>query len=181
MSRPTLRLWDPLVRLFHISLAGVFVANYFFNEAGDDWHVWLGYYAVAWLVVRVVWGFIGPRSARWSDFWPTPARLRAHVSSLLRRQPEHRLGHSPLGALVMVLMMVMIFGIGLTGWLMTEVDALWGADWPQQIHETLADGLAWVVCLHIAAALFESYQVKDNLPLSMITGRRLPLADESRD
>lgn len=181
MSRPTLRLWDPLVRLFHISLAGVFVANYFFNEAGDDWHVWLGYYAVAWLVARVVWGFIGPRSARWSDFWPTPARLRAHVGSLLRRQPEHRLGHSPLGALVMVLMMVMIFGIGLTGWLMTEVDALWGADWPQQIHETLADGLAWVVCLHIAAALFESYQVKDNLPLSMITGRRRPLADESRD
>ena len=181
MNRPTLRLWDPLVRLFHISLAGVFVANYFFNEAGGDWHVWMGYYAVAWLAVRVVWGFIGPRSARWSDFWPTPVRLRAHIGALLRRRPEHRLGHSPLGALVMVLMMAMIFTIGFTGWLMTEVDALWGADWPLQIHETLANGLAWVVCLHIAAALFESYQVKDNLPLSMITGRRRSLADESID
>ncbi|MFH7391426.1 cytochrome b, partial [Pseudomonas syringae pv. tagetis] len=43
MSRVSLRLWDPLVRLFHVSIACVFVANYFFNEAGDDWHVWLGY------------------------------------------------------------------------------------------------------------------------------------------
>src|SRR5471032_2311203 len=47
MAGESLRLWDPLVRLFHLSIAGVFVANYFFNEAGDDWHVWLGYYAMA--------------------------------------------------------------------------------------------------------------------------------------
>lgn len=56
MAGESLRLWDPLVRLFHLSIAGVFVANYFFNEAGDDWHVWLGYYAMAWLLVRLVWG-----------------------------------------------------------------------------------------------------------------------------
>ncbi|RMP22511.1 cytochrome b/b6 domain-containing protein, partial [Pseudomonas coronafaciens] len=92
MSRVPLRLWDPLVRLFHVSIAGVFVANYFFNEVGDDWHVWLGYYAVAWLTVRVVWGFVGPPSARWSDFWPTAERLlRAHIRSLTKRQPMHRL------------------------------------------------------------------------------------------
>ena len=46
MPGESLRLWDPLVRLFHVSIAGVFVANYFFTEAGDDWHVWLGYYAM---------------------------------------------------------------------------------------------------------------------------------------
>ena len=52
MPATSLRLWDPVVRVFHLSIAGVFVANYFFNEAGDDWHVWLGYYAMAWLLVR---------------------------------------------------------------------------------------------------------------------------------
>ncbi|PTT72500.1 cytochrome B, partial [Pseudomonas sp. HMWF007] len=50
MPSASLRLWDPLVRLFHLSIASVFVANYFFNEAGDDWHVWLGYYAMGWLL-----------------------------------------------------------------------------------------------------------------------------------
>ncbi len=180
MSPASLRLWDPVVRLFHVSIAGVFIANYFFNEAGDDWHVWLGYYAVAWLVVRGVWGFVGPVSARWRDFWPTPSRLRAHVRSLISRQPAHRLGHSPLGALVMIMMMTLIFGMGLTGWMMQEVDALWGADWPLQIHETLANTLCALVVLHVAAALFESVQVRDNLPLSMLTGKRRPLPEDRR-
>ena len=180
MSQASLRLWDPVVRLFHVSIAGVFIANYFFNEAGDDWHVWLGYYAVAWLVVRVVWGFVGPDSARWRDFWPTPSRLRAHVHSLISRQPVHRLGHSPLGALLMILMMALILGMGLTGFLMQEVDALWGADWPLQIHETLANTLCALVVLHMAAALFESFQVRDNLPLSMLTGKRRPLPEDRR-
>ena len=42
-----IRLWDPLVRLFHWSLAGIFVANYWINETGEDWHKWLGYIAIA--------------------------------------------------------------------------------------------------------------------------------------
>lgn len=179
MPGNSIALWDPLVRLFHLSIAGVFVANYFFTEAGDDWHVWLGYYAMGWLLVRLLWGFVGPRSARWADFWPTPARLAAHVRALRARRPEHRLGHSPLGALVMLLMLLAMLTAGLSGWAMEEVDALWGADWPLQVHETAVDGLLVLVCLHIAAAVVESIQVRDNLPLSMLTGRRRRLPDDA--
>ena len=169
------------MRLFHLSIAGVFVANYFFNEAGDDWHVWLGYYAMAWLLVRTVWGFIGPRSARWADFWPTPSaaawpmRARCWPGG-----PQHRLGHSPIGALVMLLMLLALLTVGLSGWAMQEVDALWGADWPLLVHETAADVLLVLVCIHVAAAVFESFQVRDNLPLSMLTGRRRRLPDDRR-
>lgn len=180
MARQRIQLWDPLVRLFHLSLACAFIGNYFFNESGGDWHTWLGYYAIAWLVVRVGWGFVGPRSARWNDFWPTGKRLKAHIKSLLARQPMHRLGHSPIGALVMVLMMAMIFALGLTGWMMQEVDALWGADWPLTIHETVANALGALVILHVAAAVYESFLVRDNLPASMITGKRRPLPDDPR-
>ncbi|MDI2143550.1 MULTISPECIES: cytochrome b/b6 domain-containing protein [unclassified Pseudomonas] len=178
MPRESLRLWDPVVRMFHLSIAGVFAANYFFNEAGDDWHVWLGYYAMGWLLVRLVWGFVGPRSARWSDFWPTPSRLAAHARSLIAGRPEHRLGHSPIGALVMIAMLLAMLTVGLSGWAMEKIDALWGADWPLQVHETAADALLALVIVHIAAALFESVQVRDNLPLSMLTGRRRRLPDD---
>ncbi|WP_085708398.1 MULTISPECIES: cytochrome b/b6 domain-containing protein [unclassified Pseudomonas] len=178
MPRDSLRLWDPVVRVFHLSIAGVFAANYFFNEAGDDWHVWLGYYAMGWLLVRLVWGFVGPRSARWSDFWPTPSRLAAHARSLIAGRPEHRLGHSPIGALVMILMLLAMLTVGVSGWAMEEIDALWGADWPLQVHETAADALLALVIVHIVAALFESVQVRDNLPLSMLTGRRRRLPDD---
>lgn len=179
MRAASLRLWDPVVRLFHLSIAGVFVANYFFNEAGDDWHTWLGYYAMAWLLARTVWGFIGPRSARWADFWPTPSRLKAHLRSLLERRPAHRLGHSPLGALVMLLMLLALLIIGLSGWAMEEVDVLWGADWPLWVHETTANVLLGLVGVHVCAALYESVQVRDNLPLSMLTGRRRRLPDDA--
>jgi len=178
MPATSLRLWDPVVRVFHLSIAGVFVANYFFNEAGDDWHVWLGYYAMAWLLVRLVWGFFGPRSARWSDFWPTLERLKGHVRSLFNRRPQHRLGHSPIGALVMILMLLALLTLGVSGFLMQEVDALWGADWPLLLHETAANVLAGLVGVHVLAAVFESIQVRDNLPLSMLTGRRRRLPDD---
>lgn len=172
MQRETLTLWDPVVRLFHWSLVICFVADYWFTEEGDDWHNWLGYYAVGWLVVRLVWGFIGPTSARWSDFWPTPASLRAHASALVQRKPYHRLGHSPIGALVMILMMLLMLGLGVTGFLMEEVDYFWGEDLPRDIHEFFANALLALACVHVLAALVESLRLKENLPLSMITGRR---------
>ncbi|TBU91243.1 cytochrome b/b6 domain-containing protein [Phytopseudomonas dryadis] len=172
MRPATIQLWDPLIRLFHVSVAGVFVANYFFTEAGDDWHTWLGYYACGWLLVRSVWGFVGPRSARWQDFWPTRARLGEHLAALRQGRACHRLGHSPLGALVMLLMMGAIAALGVSGFLMQEVDALWGADWPQQLHGWIADGLALLVATHLAAAVIESVRARENLPLSMLTGKR---------
>ncbi|WP_423787924.1 cytochrome b/b6 domain-containing protein, partial [Klebsiella pneumoniae] len=76
------------------------------------------------------------------------------MRSLLAGRPEHRLGHSPLGALVMLLMLLALLLIGISGFLMEEVDALWGADWPLQVHETSADVLLGLVLLHVCAAIF---------------------------
>jgi len=78
----------------------------------------------------------------------------------------------------MIAMLLAMLTVGLSGWAMEEIDALWGADWPLQVHETAADALLALVIVHIAAALFESVQVRDNLPLSMLTGRRRRLPDD---
>lgn len=171
----TEKLWDPLVRLFHWSLVFIFFANYFFNEEGDDWHQWLGYAAVAWLVIRFFWGFFGRGAARWADFFPTPARLALHLRALVRGQPYHRMGHSPLGGLVMIIMMLCILGLGITGYMMQEIDYFWGEDWVENLHGWTADILLALVIVHVLASLFESYRLKENLPLSMVTGRRRKL------
>ena len=172
MKAETLRLWDPLVRFCHWSLVVAFVGDYFLTEEGDDWHRWLGYYAVAVILVRVVWGFIGSAAARWSDFWPTPTRLVRHTRALFCGEDYHRMGHSPIGALVMVLMLVLLVGIGISGFLMEEVDYFWGEDLPREIHAFMANALFALVCVHIVAALVESLRLRENLPLSMITGIR---------
>lgn len=175
MGTETLRLWDPLVRLFHWSLAGVFLANYFLNEPGEAWHVWLGYYALAWIPVRVLWGFVGSPAARWTDFWPTRARLTAHLRALVTGRPYHRLGHSPIGALVMILMMLCMLALGVSGFMMDRIDYFWGVEWVEDTHELIANILLMLVCLHLLAALVESIRLRENLPLSMITGRRRKL------
>lgn len=179
MSVSTEKLWDPLVRLFHWSIAFIFIANYFFNEAGDDWHQWLGYSAVAWLLVRFFWGFFGKGAARWSDFFPTGPRLARHIKALVNKQDYHRLGHSPLGALVMIFMMVCMLLLGVTGYMMEEIDYFWGVDWVETTHDWIADTLMALVIIHISAALFESYRLKENLPLSMVTGKRRTISTPS--
>lgn len=82
------------------------------------------------------------------------------------------MGHSPIGALVMVLMLTCIAGLGLTGWASQEVDALFGVDWPMDLHSWLANALLVLVCVHVLAAIYESVRMRENLPWSMITGRR---------
>ncbi|HSX95551.1 MAG TPA: cytochrome b/b6 domain-containing protein, partial [Hydrogenophaga sp.] len=73
------RVWDPFLRLFHWSLVGLVVLNLWVLEEGETPHEWAGYAAAVLVLLRVAWGFVGTRHARFADFWPTPARLRAHL------------------------------------------------------------------------------------------------------
>lgn len=171
----SMKLWDPLVRIFHASLIVAFFGNYFFTEEGETVHEWLGYYAAAFVLVRLFWGLRAAGAASWRDCWPTAARLRAHAGALLSGRPFHRLGHSPIGALVMLTMMAIMASLAVTGFMMEEIDYFWGEEWLEEFHELLANGLMGLACLHVAAAIFESVQLRENLPLSMITGRRRPL------
>ena len=75
----------------------------------------------------------------------------------------------------MMLMLGSMLMLALTGFLMEEIDYFWGEEWLEEVHELIANGLAGLVGLHILAALVESLRLRENLPLSMITGRRRPL------
>jgi cytochrome b len=168
----TIKLWDPVVRLFHWSLALAFFANYFFTEEGEDWHRWLGYYACAWLAVRFFWGFAAQGAASWRACWPTASRLKSNLLMLRSGKADPHLGHSPIGALMMMAMMLAMLGLGVSGYMMEEIDLFWGVDWVQDLHATIADILAALVGIHILAAIIESIRLRENLPLSMITGNR---------
>jgi len=95
MNQP---VWDRFVRLFHWSLVSCVVLNQFVLEAGETPHEWVGYTASALVLARIVWGFVGSRHARFSDFFPTPARLARHIRALARGEHPQYAGHNPLGA-----------------------------------------------------------------------------------
>lgn len=167
----SVKVWDPFVRIFHWSLVTCIVLNQFVLEAGETAHEWTGYTASALVLLRLVWGFVGGRHARFADFFPTPQRLGRHLQALRRGEQPHYDGHNPLGALMMLALMAMVLSLGLTGWLQTT-DAYWGEEWLMELHEWLANGLLLAAGLHAAAAIVMGRLERTRLIRAMITGHK---------
>ena len=118
-ARPYVRVWDPLVRILHWVVVVAFFTAYFTEEDLLATHTWAGYVVAAVVAVRVVWGFIGPRHARFADFLYSPRSILRYGFNLLRLDPRERyLGHSPVGGLMVVALLV---GMAATVWSGLEV------------------------------------------------------------
>ncbi len=170
--RTTVVVWDPLVRLCHWALAAGFVAA-FLAEEGDLSHQIAGYIAAGAVLVRLVWGFIGPRHARFSSFVPTPRRLLAHLKDMLHGRDRRYVGHNPAAGAMALTLLGLVLVLGVSGWMLTT-DQYYGQEWLEVVHEGAAYlGLA-LVCTHVAAALYESVRHRENLPWAMVTGRKRP-------
>lgn len=176
MNKQTVVLWDIWIRLFHWSLVLIFVANLWLVTPGEIVHRALGGTALALVALRFIWGFIAQNEAAlWRDFFPAPKRLWQHTKALLTGKPYHRMGHSPIGALVMIAMMLLFVGLSVTGMMMTLTDAFMFDEWVGDSHELFAKSLFYLAVLHVFAAIVESFRMKENLPKSMITGKRVLL------
>lgn len=166
------KVWDILVRVTHWTVAAGIIANLLFTEDGSELHEYVGYTVLGLVVVRLLWGLVGTRYARFTSFFPTPTRLKHHLSALsVRRVDEQHLGHNPLAALMMLSLWAVIIGLGLTGYLM-EAEIFGAADLLEEVHELLANSLYLLVPLHIIAAIAMSYWQRQNLIKSMVTGQK---------
>ncbi len=166
------RVWDILVRVTHWAVAAGITANLLFTEEGSELHQYVGYTVVGLVVVRLLWGFMGTRYARFSDFFPTPSRIKHHLSDLsIRRTDEQHLGHNPLAAIMMFALWAVIIGLGISGYLM-EAKIFGSKDILEEIHGILANSLYLLVPLHIISAIAMSYWERQNLIKSMITGNK---------
>ncbi len=172
------KVWDILVRVTHWTVAAGIIANLLFTEDGSDLHAYVGYTVVGLVVLRLLWGLVGTRYARFTNFFPTPTRLKRHLSALsIRRVDEQHLGHNPLAAIMMLSLWAVIIGLGITGYLM-EAEIFGNADLLEEVHELLANSLYLLVPLHIIAAIAMSYWQRQNLIKSMITGKKTVIDDQ---
>jgi cytochrome b len=169
LPAPPVPVWDRFVRLFHWSLVACVLLNQFVLEEGETAHQWVGYAAAMLVGARIVWGFVGTRHARFADFFPTPARVRNHLQALRRGTLVHHDGHNPLGALMMLALMGLVLALGVTGWMQT-LDAFFGDEWLQELHELLANALILCAGLHAAAALLMGRIERTRLVKAMVTG-----------
>ncbi len=165
-------VWDPFVRVFHWSIAGLFTANAFFTSPKHDLHHWIGYTVAGLVTARILWGLFGTRHAKFKDFPPSPTGALTQLRDMATGRRHAHLGHSPLGALMIYNLLITLLVIAGSGWLMTT-DAYWGVKWPQEVHELAVNWAEVSIAAHIAAVVFESRRLRVNLARAMITGKKV--------
>lgn len=102
----TVKVWDPLVRIGHWTLVIAFFTAYFTEDDFMTQHTWAGYIVGSIVLLRIVWGFIGSKHAKFSDFIYSPKAVFNYLIGLLKRKPQHYVGHNPAGgAMVMALLL----------------------------------------------------------------------------
>lgn len=162
-------VWDPFIRLFHWALVAGFAANALFTDDESTLHEWVGYAVVGLIAARLIWGLIGPRHARFADFLPSPRAALQQVQDITTGRHRVYLGHTPLGALMILNLLLTILLIGATGYMMTT-NAFWGVEWVEEAHEVLVGWAEISILVHIAAVIWESFRTGVNLPQAMISG-----------
>lgn len=114
------RLWDPVIRLSHWTIAVIVLLNAVLTRGGSPLHVWAGWAGMAILGLRLLWGLIGPAEARFSAFPPNPLAALRHLGQLLQGRPDHYRSHNPAGALMVyalwgLLALTIATGLVMTG------------------------------------------------------------------
>jgi len=169
------KVWDLFVRIAHWTLVVSVLGAWLTSEADGDTakkvHEWLGYLALAVLALRIPWGWIGSQYARFSQFVRGPRETIAYATGVVTGHEPRHLGHNPLGAWMIVALIVMIIAASASGWLYVT-DRFWGEEWLEDLHEGLANVLLTLVVLHVAGVVFSSLRHRENLVRAMITGRK---------
>ena len=177
-EKQVMLVWDVPTRVFHWLLVLCFAGAWLTSESErlQMIHYAFGYSAVALVLFRLVWGFVGTKYARFTQFLRGPNEMAGHIKSVLSSHQHSSPGHNPVGGIVMVGLMLIILLIGLTGY--------WGVkeflgDFMSEAHEAIASLALGLAILHIAAAVTMSLLQKENLIRAMVNGKKQGLPEQA--
>ena len=111
----TIKVWDLFVRVFHWSLVLAILSQLITADDFQPIHVRIGYFIIVLLVLRIIWGFIGTRHARFTDFLYPPTAVLAYLKGLFRGTARRYDGHNPAGGAMVVALLVALTLTTLTG------------------------------------------------------------------
>lgn len=180
MKKPVL-IWDWPLRVFHWAFALCVSLAWLTSELGDDYieqHMQLGYVIIGLITFRIIWGFVGPTHARFTSFVKGPKTVLAY----LKNKQSPTAGHNPMGAL-MVLVMLLVFLLQSVSGLFIDDQVFSSGPYfgvldsdmeklMSSIHHTLGDIFPYLIGLHILAIVIYKLVKKEDLVTPMITGKK---------
>lgn len=183
----SIRVWDLPVRLFHWALVILIAVSYFSGQAGGDWmklHFWSGYTILTLVLFRILWGFFGSTTARFTHFVKGPSAFFAHLREMLGKEGPREVGHNPVGGAMVVALLFAVLLQAVAGLFSADTDmgtvngplALKVAD--KVVEKATAFHKYWInvilimVALHVAAAIVYLVWKRQNLIGAMLSGRK---------
>ena len=170
-------LWDVTVRIIHWSLVlSLPLAWWTAEEDNYNWHSKIGYTVLILVATRIIWGIVGSRHARFSDFVVGPSAILTY----LRGGGARSEGHNPLGGWAVVFLLALLFAQAFSG-LFNSDDVLFNGpfyyaassefrDLMGVVHENVFDVLLALIIVHVAAVLFHQFRLREKLVQAMIRG-----------
>jgi cytochrome b len=178
------RVWDPYVRVFHWLLVIGIAASWITGENGwMDTHYQVGL-CVGWLILfRIVWGFVGSPTARFSHFIKGPGAILGYMKTMFARKPSHAFGHNAGGGL-MVIVLLLAVGVQAFSGLFNADDVLFEGPFYDNVPESFSDLAGFVharlfnillalIALHVLVIAIYLFWKRENLVRAMVTGRAL--------
>jgi cytochrome b len=99
---PSQPVWDPLIRIGHWTLVIAFFTTYLSGDDLFNIHKWAGYVVAAYVLIRIVWGLVGPKYARFSNFVRGPGAVFGYLRALMTGKVKDYTGHNPAGGAMVV-------------------------------------------------------------------------------
>ena len=173
-----IRIWDLPTRLFHWLLAMAVIGSFVSVKLGGNamiWHGRFGYLVLTLIFFRLIWGFVGTHHARFAHFIRSPKAILAYI-----KNPVETPGHSPVGAISVLLLIGLFLTQALAGLFASDDIAFDGplakyvaSNWVELLtsfHRWNEWVLLALVGTHIGTILYYKYTKRINLISAMITG-----------
>lgn len=177
-----IQVWDLSTRVFHWLLVLSFAFLVYSGKTGNlfDWHQTAGIVLLSLVVYRILWGFFGSSTSRFSQFLYSPKNVLAYAKTLFKRDSKAHVGHNPMGGLMVLVMLLVLLFEGVTGLFATDEILIEGplynwvsydtSVWLTDLHHQASEIMIPLVILHILAIAFYHFYKRQNLIKPMFTG-----------
>lgn len=182
---PEVRVWDLWLRMFHWLLVMLVVVQFVTGYVGENWLEWharCGFVVLALLMFRIVWGVVGSYHARFANFVRGPGTVITYLKGLRSGESPRTLGHNPMGALSVVVMLLSLLIQAVTGLFSNDDITTEGpyagaaskavSDFLTAVHKANANVLIALAALHLLAIGYYFFVKKENLVKAMLTGNK---------